>query len=128
MLIANVRSYSASIKSRRRSNPPNPTELLARDGLDKAIETLKKNFEYVILDTAPVGMVTDTFLIGRVADLSVYVCRADYTRKNEYTLINELIDGNKERLIARLPEIKDLPSPLTVEVTKITFLSFPSIN
>ena len=75
--------------------PPNPTELLARAGLDKAIETLKKNFEYVILDTAPVGMVTDTLLIGRVADLSVYVCRADYTRKNEYTLINELIDGNK---------------------------------
>ena len=75
--------------------PPNPTELLARDGLDKAIETLKKIFDYVILDTAPVGMVTDTLLIGRVADLSVYVCRADYTRKNEYTLINELIDGNK---------------------------------
>ena len=75
--------------------PPNPTELLARDGLDKAIETLKKNFDYVILDTAPVGMVTDTLLIGRVADLSVYVCRADYTHKNEYTLINELADKDK---------------------------------
>lgn len=75
--------------------PPNPTELLARDGLDRAIETLKKNFDYVILDTAPVGMVTDTLLIGRVADLSVYVCRADYTRKLEYTLINELIEGKK---------------------------------
>ena len=57
--------------------PPNPTELLARDGLEKAIETLKTNFDYVILDTAPVGMVTDTLLIGRTADLSVYVCRAD---------------------------------------------------
>ena len=75
--------------------PPNPTELLARDGLDRAIETLKKNFDYVILDTAPVGMVTDTLLIGRVADLSVYVCRADYTYKNEYTLINELSENNK---------------------------------
>ena len=75
--------------------PPNPTELLARDGLDKAIETLKKSFDYVILDTAPVGMVTDTLLIGRVADLSVYVCRADYTHKNEYTLINELAENNK---------------------------------
>ena len=75
--------------------PPNPTELLARDGLDKAIETLKKNFDYVILDTAPVGMVTDTLLIGRVADLSVYVCRADYTHKNEYTLINELAEKDK---------------------------------
>ena len=75
--------------------PPNPTELLARDGLDKPIETLKKNFDYVILDTAPVGMVTDTLLIGRVADLSVYVCRADYTHKNEYTLINELAEKDK---------------------------------
>ena len=75
--------------------PPNPTELLARDGLDKAIDILKNNFDYVILDTAPVGMVTDTLLIGRVADLSVYVCRADYTHKAEYTLINELSHEQK---------------------------------
>ena len=75
--------------------PPNPTELLARDGLDKAIETLKKNFDYVILDTAPAGMVTDTLLVGRVADLSVYVCCADYSRKAEFTLINELAADNK---------------------------------
>lgn len=75
--------------------PPNPTELLARDGLDKAIEILKKSFDYVILDTAPVGMVTDTLLIGRVADLSLYVCRADYTHKVEYTLINELAEEKK---------------------------------
>ena len=77
------------------SVPPNPTELLARDGLEKAIETLRANFDYVILDTAPVGMVTDTLLIGRTADLSVYVCRADYTRKAEFTLINELMENNK---------------------------------
>ena len=75
--------------------PPNPTELLARDGLDKAIEILKKSFDYVVLDTAPVGMVTDTLLIGRVADLSLYVCRADYTHKVEYTLINELAEEKK---------------------------------
>lgn len=75
--------------------PPNPTELLARDGLERAIETLKANFDYVILDTAPVGMVTDTLLIGCTADLSVYVCRADYTRKAEFTLINELSENNK---------------------------------
>lgn len=75
--------------------PPNPTELLARDGLEQAIGMLKQNFDYVILDTAPVGMVTDTLLIGRVADLSVYVCRADYTRKAEFTLVNELTESNK---------------------------------
>lgn len=75
--------------------PPNPTELLARDTLDNAIQTLKERFDYVILDTAPMGIVTDTLVIGRVADLSVYVCRSGYTRKAEYTLINELADGGK---------------------------------
>lgn len=75
--------------------PPNPTELLARDTLDKAIQVLKERFDYVILDTAPIGMVTDTLVIGRVADLSVYVCRSGYTRKGEYMLINELAEGGK---------------------------------
>ena len=75
--------------------PPNPTELLAMDALVDAIELLKQRFDYVILDTAPVGMVTDTFLIGRVADISVYICRADYTQKMDYKLIEELHKGNK---------------------------------
>ena len=70
--------------------PPNPTELLARKSLDDAIELLKKDYDYIVLDTAPIGMVTDTQLIARVADISVYVCRADYTHKNDYQLINEL--------------------------------------
>ena len=70
--------------------PPNPTELLARKSLDDAIELLKKDYDYVVLDTAPIGMFTDTQLIARVADISVYVCRADYTHKNDYQLINEL--------------------------------------
>ena len=65
--------------------PPNPTELLARDGLDKAIETLKKNFDYIILDTAPAGMVTDTLLVGRVAELA-----ADNKLPNICTIINGL--------------------------------------
>ena len=75
--------------------PPNPTELLARKGLDEAIEQLKQYFDYVVLDTAPVGMVTDTQLISRIADLTVYVCRADYTRKSEFSLVNELAATNK---------------------------------
>ena len=75
--------------------PPNPTELLARKGLEEAIEQLKKHFDYIVLDTAPVGMVTDTQLISRIADLTVYVCRADYTRKSEFALVNELVTTNK---------------------------------
>ena len=75
--------------------PPNPTELLARKGLEEAIEQLKQHFDYIVLDTAPVGMVTDTQLISRVADLTIYVCRADYTRKSEFALVNELAITNK---------------------------------
>lgn len=96
--------------------PPNPTELLAREGLEKAIETLKANFDYVILDTAPVGMVTDTLLIGRVADLSVYVCRADYTHKAEFTLINELVENNK------LPNLCIVINGLDLQKKKVRLL------
>lgn len=75
--------------------PPNPTELVARQALDDAIETLKKHFDYIILDAAPIGMVTDTQLIARVADLSVYVCRSGYTIKSEFKLVNDLKSENK---------------------------------
>ena len=75
--------------------PPNPTELVARESLPQAIDILKKHFDYIILDTAPIGMVTDTQLISRVANASIYVCRADYTHKTDYTLINELGEQKK---------------------------------
>lgn len=75
--------------------PPNPTELVARESLPQAIEILKKHFDYIILDTAPIGMVTDTQLISRVAHACIYVCRADYTHKADYALINELSEQKK---------------------------------
>lgn len=75
--------------------PPNPTELVARESLPQAIDILKKHFDYIILDTAPIDMVTDTQLISRVANASIYVCRADYTHKADYTLINELGEQKK---------------------------------
>ncbi len=75
--------------------PPNPTELVARPALDQAISILREHFDYVILDTAPIGMVTDTQLIARVADLSVYVCRSNYTIKSEFKLVNALKEEGK---------------------------------
>lgn len=75
--------------------PPNPTELVARDVLEKAIDLLKSKYDYVILDTAPIGMVTDTAIIGRVADMCVYVCRADVTPKAGYEYINVLKSEHK---------------------------------
>ena len=75
--------------------PPNPTELVTRDVLDRAIELLKQRYDYIILDTAPIAMVTDTAIIGRVANLCVYVCRADVTPKAGYRYINVLRDEKK---------------------------------
>ena len=77
------------------SIPPNPTELVARPALDQAISILREHFDYVILDTAPIGMVTDTQLIARVADLSVYICRSNYTIKSEFKLVNVLKEEGK---------------------------------
>ncbi len=70
--------------------PPNPTELLSRETLPNAIEILRENYDYVILDTAPVGMVIDTLQFSHCADLSIYICRASVTTKAEYELINEM--------------------------------------
>lgn len=75
--------------------PPNPTELVARKSLDEAFALLRQHFDYIILDSAPIGIVTDTRLIARVADICVYVCRADFTHKNDYALINDLKQDKK---------------------------------
>lgn len=70
--------------------PPNPTELVTRNVLEEAIEKLKERYDYIILDTAPIAMVPDTAIIGRVADACVYVCRADVTPKASYEFVNVL--------------------------------------
>jgi capsular exopolysaccharide synthesis family protein len=75
--------------------PPNPAELLSKVNLDNAIKFLSEKYDYVLLDTAPVGLVTDTLIIARVADASVYVCRADYTAKNDLNLVNSLYTEGK---------------------------------
>ena len=75
--------------------PPNPTELLARENLHQIVEMLKKEYDYVILDTAPVGLVTDTLQISRYANVNCYVCRADYTPKTNIGLVNTLAEEEK---------------------------------
>ena len=70
--------------------PPNPTEILARKSLDNIISTAKAHFDYVIIDSAPVGLVPDTVSIARVSDATVFVCRADYTPKRDFDIINTL--------------------------------------
>ena len=69
--------------------PPNPTELISSENLPRLIERLKSDFDYIIMDTAPVGMVTDTQIIGRLADVSLYICRSEYTAKSDFEFVNE---------------------------------------
>ena len=75
--------------------PPNPTELLARDTFHQVMEQLQKAYDYVIIDTAPVGLVTDTLQIAAHAHVSVLVCRADYTPKSAFGLLNNLSNEGK---------------------------------
>lgn len=75
--------------------PPNPAELLARESMHQIIELLKQKYDYVILDTAPVGLVTDTLQLAPHADVNCYVCRADYTPKANINMLNTLVDEEK---------------------------------
>ena len=75
--------------------PPNPTELLARENLKQIIDMLRQMYDYVILDTAPIGLVTDTMQIGKFADVTAFVCRADYTPKSSFGLVNQMAAEKK---------------------------------
>ena len=70
--------------------PPNPGELVTRKSLEETMDILKEHYDYIVIDTAPVGLVTDTLALGRIANATVYVCRADYTQKSSFGLINGL--------------------------------------
>ena len=65
------------------------------DRLEELIAELKKEYDYIIIDSAPVGVVSDTFLINRVIDLSIYVSRQNYTPKEMTEIINDIHNNNK---------------------------------
>ena len=63
--------------------------------LKNYLNKVKPNYDYILIDTAPIGLVTDTLQIGRVADVSVYMCRADFTPKSTFDMINEIPNEQK---------------------------------
>lgn len=75
--------------------PPNPTELLSNGRYETLLTELRARYDYIILDTAPLLLVTDTFLIAELADVTIYVSRSRYTEKALMEFANNNIDANK---------------------------------
>ncbi len=75
--------------------PPNPAELLNSPKLDQLMDELRKRYDYIFIDSAPVGMVSDTFTLSRLADATIYVVRAAYTTRSDVRFVEDLYDDNR---------------------------------
>ena len=75
--------------------PPNPNELLMSPMLKKIIEEAKQEYDYVIIDSAPVGLVSDSYFINEFVDLTLYVVREEVTPKDAVNFINAQKDEGK---------------------------------
>jgi tyrosine-protein kinase Etk/Wzc len=79
--------------------PPNPNELILSDRFDQLIAELREMYDYIIIDSAPVGAVSDTFLINRVSNLTLYVCRANYSDKRNLEYLDRI---NRENSLKQI--------------------------
>ena len=75
--------------------PPNPGELLLSNRLDDLIDKLKAEYDYIVIDSAPVGMVSDSFSLTRLANMTLYVTRANYTERTNIPFIESLTMQNR---------------------------------
>ena len=75
--------------------PPNPGELITRELLDQAVDYFKTKYDYIIIDTPPVGLVSDTFELGRLVNVTFFVVRSEVTTKADIELINRVASENK---------------------------------
>lgn len=71
--------------------PPNPSELIIGEAMAELIEELKKNYDYIILDTPPVGLVSDSLELGQYADVTLYIVRQNITKKEMIPLLNNRV-------------------------------------
>jgi capsular exopolysaccharide synthesis family protein len=79
--------------------PPNPSELLLSERLPALFDYLRNNYDYIIVDTAPVGMVSDTFTLAPLSDATLYLFRADYTNKSHIKLANTIAEDDRLKKI-----------------------------
>lgn len=82
--------------------PPNPAELLQTPRLDELFAALRERYDYIIVDSAPVALVSDTFLLDRIADATLFVCRQKYTPFDMIAYINGVIEQKKIKRVSCL--------------------------
>lgn len=75
--------------------PPNPAELLASKKVDELFAKLRTMYDYIVIDSAPVGMVSDTFSLDRVADATVYVTRVNYSTVSDLRFVEDIYTNNR---------------------------------
>jgi len=80
--------------------PPNPNELLSRRRIGELLSELKKEFNYIVIDSAPVGVVSDTFMLAKYADACLYVIRENYSEKDTISFINNIVHDKRLRNVA----------------------------
>ena len=89
--------------------PPNPSELLSRSTLDEAIVKLRSIFDYIIVDSAPISLVTDTLIINRITDANVYLCRVNYSSKMNIKFANEVMQKRElKNMLLVINDVKNL--------------------
>ena len=71
--------------------PPNPSELLLTTRVQQLIDELKERYDYVIIDSAPIAMVSDTYSLARYANVTVYVTRSNYTKRSLVRYMNNAL-------------------------------------
>lgn len=87
--------------------PPNPSELLMSERLNDLFIELKSKFDYLVVDTAPVGLVTDSLLLNKYSDLFIYVARANYLDKRLLNIPENLFDEGKLKNMTMLLNCSD---------------------
>ena len=90
--------------------PPNPNEMLMNSSLGEVFDYLREKYDYIIVDTAPVGMVSDTFLILPYTDLNVYVVRAKHSSKKYIEALENLVRKDRLRNLYILVNAVDIRS------------------
>ena len=80
--------------------PPNPSELLLSERVNVLIEDLKKQYDYVVIDSAPIGLVSDTFSLTKYTDVTLYVTRANYTKRGFIKYLNTIVSRGQLKIVA----------------------------